>query len=132
MLQLQKPSQLPKFMILIQPFSPMVWLALIASILASLIMLVLYGILQPMNDSSACELNFILMAAFLDQSQNGILRTKSNVVRLVQVRNLGTESIIKVCTKLQKICSSSWFSFMHGPAWVLLSNIYKLFYLLCN
>ena len=72
-------------MILIQPFSLEVWLTLIASILASLIMLALYGILHPVKDSSASELVYILMAAFLDQSQVGILKTRSNVVRLVLI-----------------------------------------------
>ena len=72
-------------MILIQPFSLGVWLTLIASILASLIMLALYGILHPVKDSSAMKLVYILMAAFLDQSQVGILKTRSNVVRLVLI-----------------------------------------------
>ena len=70
-------------MILIQPFSLEVWLTLMASILASLLMLALYGILHSAKERSTSELVYLLMGAFLDQSQDGILKTRSNVVRLV-------------------------------------------------
>ena len=85
-MQLHKRSELPKFMILIQPFSLEVWLSLIVSILASLIMLAIYGILHPERHDSIVGLTYTLMAAFLDQSQIGIRKTRSNVIRSVLIQ----------------------------------------------
>merc|ERR1719433_1123891 len=55
---LRKPSELPKFMILIRPFSLEVWLALITCVMASLITLAFYGIL--VENSSASDLVYNL------------------------------------------------------------------------
>ena len=68
-------------MILIRPFSLEVWLALITCVMASLITLAFYGIL--VEYSSASDLAFNLSGAFLDQTQDGLLKSRSNVVRLV-------------------------------------------------
>ena len=68
-------------MILIRPFSLEVWLALITCVMASLITLAFYGIL--VEHSSASDLAFNLSGAFLDQTQDGLLKSRSNVVRLV-------------------------------------------------
>ena len=68
-------------MILIRPFSLEVWLALITCVMASLITLAFYGIL--VEHSSASDLAYNLSGAFLDQTQDGLLKSRSNVVRLV-------------------------------------------------
>ena len=70
-------------MVLIEPFTIEVWVALMTSIIMSLLMMVIYWILHPVKEVALSDLLFSLLAAFVDQTQNIILETKSNVGRLV-------------------------------------------------
>ena len=70
-------------MVLIEPFTIEVWVALMASIIMSLLMMVIYWILHPVKEVALSDLLFSLLAAFVDQTQNIILETKSNVGRSV-------------------------------------------------
>ena len=70
-------------MVLIEPFTIEVWVALMTSIIMSLVMMVIYWILHPVKEVALSDLLFSLLAAFVDQTQNIILETKSNVGRLV-------------------------------------------------
>ena len=82
-LQLRKPSELPKFMVLIQPFSPEVWVGVTMTVAVCLIMIIICGIMEPIKGYSYGELVFILIGSFLHQSQHGIIKFQPTALRLV-------------------------------------------------
>ena len=78
---MKKPSPLPKFMVLVQPFRGDVWAGVISTITICFAMTVCIGLLHPCFCYSYRDLIFYLVGAFLNQAQEATFRFQSNSLR---------------------------------------------------
>ena len=84
-LQMKKPSPLPKFMVLVQPFREDLWAGVISTMTVCFAITVCIGFLYPSscNHYSYKELIFYLVGTFLDQAQQATFKFQSNALRKV-------------------------------------------------
>ena len=94
-LQALKPKPLPKFLVLIEPFSLEVWLTFMTTIIISSLVILLIGVMHPHEEESPNSLVGYYIVAVLNQTHPGILRLKSTSLRWANQH----------LTQLPKICA---------------------------
>ena len=90
---MKKPSPLPKFMVLVQPFRGDVWAGVISTITICFAMTVCIGLLHPCFCYSYRDLIFYLVGAFLNQAQEATFRFQSNSLRFEIFKMIGNQEL---------------------------------------